>query len=685
MTVTVTRSDPSVTAPTQRELVQPRKPTSTGLRHPFRRSDSEALAAAIRTLERPRINRTRFIILLRMTLVIATSYLLFAQSQPYRIEPVTAVLLLSALASNIAFKWIPSTVVESERFAMVLVVVDTLWVTASLFYSGQLQSDFYFVYFFIPFLAAISESLVMLSMGTCLVAAGYFYLVFATQGADIAFSSPTLVRLPFLFGAASLYGYFSDRVRYERQSSILRIALEDALTGLPNRRALEERMDRAIGRLARSGGRIAILFFDLDNFKFVNDTYGHEVGDQLLIAIADRLSTNVRGIDVLGRMEGDEVGVPSRLGGDEFAVILTDVRDLDGLAQAGQRLIAAIAEPVTVNDVEVAITASVGVAVLDGEKDESKILQSETEAVRHRLFMQADRALYRAKQKGRSGLEFHDHEMDREISMRISLGRELRGVLSRDEIYVEYQPQVDLEELTVAGAEALVRWRNPERGVVEPSLFIPIAESSGEIRAIGRWILEVACGEAKRWSEEHAPGIPVVVNISAVQLRDPDLPDVVGQVLQDHKLPANLLELELTEGLLLHATPDVKKSLERLNHEIGVTISLDDFGRGFSSLEYLYRLPFDKLKVDRFFVSTMDEDSASFAIVSAIVALGKKLGLVVIAEGVERKEQAESLRSLGCDRAQGYYYSKSISSRALSDILAAGGRIVPSAATDITT
>ena len=159
-----------------------------------------------------------------------------------------------------------------------------------------------------------------------------------------------------------------------------------------------------------------------------------------------------------------------------------------------------------------------------------------------------------------------------------------------------------------------------------------------------------------------------------MQLRDPDLPDVVGQVLQDHKLPANLLELELTEGILLHATPDVRKSLEQLNHEIGVTISLDDFGRGFSSLEYLYRLPFDKLKVDRFFVSTMDEDSASFAIVSAIVALGKKLGLVVIAEGVERKEQAESLRSLGCDRAQGYYYSKSISSRPLSDILAAGGK-----------
>ena len=367
--------------------------------------------------------------------------------------------------------------------------------------------------------------------------------------------------------------------------------------------------------------------------------------------------------------------VTGKLVTTEFAVILTDVRDLDGLAQAAQRLIAAIAEPVTVNDVEVAITASVGVAVLDGEKNESKILQSETEAVRHRLFMQADRALYRAKQKGRSGLEFHDHEMDREISMRISLGRELRGVLSRDEIYLEYQPQV--------GPRGAHRYRS--RG--------SIALAQSRTRCRRTLAVHSDCGELRVRSEPSAGGfwkspaarqsggakstLPASRSLSTFRLCSSATPtcrtlwDRCSKIIS---FPLTSWSSNSPKASFCTRLPDVRKSLEQLNHEIGVTISLDDFGRGFSSLEYLYRLPFDKLKVDRFFVSTMDEDSASFAIVSAIVALGKKLGLVVIAEGVERKEQAESLRSLGCDRAQGYYYSKSISSRPLSDILAAGGK-----------
>lgn len=283
--------------------------------------------------------------------------------------------------------------------------------------------------------------------------------------------------------------------------------------------------------------------------------------------------------------------------------------------------------------------------------------------------MQADRALYQAKEQGRGTLKFHDPGMDQRITLRIALSRELRQVLERDELFVEYQPQVELGRGSITAVEALLRWRHPTRGLIGPSEFIPVLEGSGEIRAIGEWTLQTACREARTWRSIRPSGIPVSVNLSAVQFGDPDLPEMLASVLEAESLPLHLLELELTERIFLRATSVVEESLRKLHDEIGVGIALDDFGRGFSSLEYLCRFPIDKLKVDRFFVVSLEEESQSRSIVSAIIALANSLGLEVVAEGVETDHQVEFLRAHGCERAQGYYFSRPISSESLRELL----------------
>ncbi len=251
--------------------------------------------------------------------------------------------------------------------------------------------------------------------------------------------------------------------------------------------------------------------------------------------------------------------------------------------------------------------------------------------------------------------------------------------MDRNELFLEYQPQVELSQRSITGAEALVRWRHPTRGLVGPGQFIPIVETSGQIKAIGEWILKAACKEATSWMKTVPSGIPVAVNLSPVQFTDPKLPEMIVEALEEEGLPPHLLELELTEGVLLKATPEVEESLRKLHDEVGVRLSLDDFGRGFSSLEYLCRFPIDKLKVDRFFVSSIAEIAHGGAIVSAIIALGKRLQMVVVAEGVETESQLEFVRAEGCERVQGYYFSKPISSQALNKLLVEGGeRIRPS-------
>ena len=619
--------------------------------------------------------KARAIIFLRLTLVIATSYLLLTQGQAFTFPSTTVSLILVGLASSVSFFWLPRPLIESTTFGATLVVLDTIWITAVLSYSGYLGFDFYAVYFFVLFLAAVSENLAIMAMSTVLVSVAYLYSVFATMGAAAAWSSPTLIRLPFFFAVGAMYGFLTNRVRREREASerLEHMAQTDPLTNLPNRRTLEERMERGIARSFRTGDRMALLMFDLDDFKYVNDTYGHAIGDRMLIVIADRLRDNVRRTDVLGRFPSEEFNMASRLGGDEFAVFLTDFKSLDNVVKVAQRLHTLISKPAYLENLEIVTTASVGIAVVGGEVAVSPLDADSIERVRQQILVQADRALYRAKEEGRNGVKFHDPKMDREINIRIALEQELRGALDRNELFLEFQPQVELGQQSIIGAEALLRWRHPTRGMVPPNEFIPIAESSGQIQSIGEWVLRAACKEAGRWRKSHPPGVPVAVNLSPVQFRDPKLPDIVARALEEEGLSPRLLELELTEGVLLKATPEVEESLRKLHDEVGVTITLDDFGRGFASLEYLLRFPIDRLKVDRLFVGSVDEDSDSRAMVAAIIALAKSLGLVVVGEGVETESQLEFLRARGCDQIQGYYFSQPVSSQTLTNLLVSGG------------
>lgn len=624
------------------------------------------------------------IVLLRMTLVIATSYLLLAPGGWHPFGSATSWLIIAALASNILFVWLPSALIESTKFGGFLIIVDTAWITSVLFYSGYQEVDFYLVYFLVLFLAAVSESLALMTLGTILASAGYLYSVFGASGAAVAFSSATLVRVPFFVAVGALYGFLANRVRQEREANqrLLLTARRDPLTNLPNRRVLKERLELGIARTLRTGSLTAVLLIDLDEFKYVNDTHGHAFGDRLLIAISNRLKDRVRKVDVLSRLPEGELHTATRLGGDEFAVVLTEAKNLDSVAMVAEQFRTLISEPVRLEHLEIVTTASIGISVLGGGTPLPSDAAQPAEGARQRLLREADQALYRAKEEGRNTIRFYESEMDRGIKRRLALSQEMRGVLGRDELFLEFQPQVELMQRSITGAEALLRWRHPTRGLVSPSEFVPIAESSGQIQSLGEWILRSACQKASSWRKIHPPGIPVSVNLSPVQLRDPRLPEIVARTLEEEGLSPPLLQLELTEGVFLKATPEVKESLRKLHDEVGVGISLDDFGRGFSSMEYLLRFPIDKLKVDQLFVSSIDVDPHARAMVSGIIALAKKLGLVVVAEGVETESQLEFLRAEGCELAQGFYFSKPVSSQALTNVLVKGGRhIRPSPST----
>ena len=313
--------------------------------------------------------KARAIVLLRLTLVIATSYLLLAQGELPELKPVTAWLVLAALASNIPLRWLPRPVVESTRFGAGLILVDTIWISVVLFSSGHHDVDFYLVYFFVLFLAAVSENLALMTLGTVLVSVAYLSWVCVAQGGAVAWSSPTLMRLPFFFAVAALYGFLADRVRRERETSerLLDMAGRDPLTDLPNRRALEGRLEHAIARASRTGRRMALLLLDLDEFKDVNDTYGHALGDKLLISIAERLQRSLRGIDAVGRFRRGALDSPSRLGGDEFAVVLSEIGEVVDAANVAERLCELISEPVQLDTVEIATTVSIGIALFGGE------------------------------------------------------------------------------------------------------------------------------------------------------------------------------------------------------------------------------------------------------------------------------------------------------------------------------
>jgi diguanylate cyclase (GGDEF)-like protein len=403
----------------------------------------------------------------------------------------------------------------------------------------------------------------------------------------------------------------------------------------------------------RSGHPMWVLLIDLDRFKFVNDSLGHKAGDLLLKTVAARLQSSVR--------ESDTV---ARLSGDEFVAILSEYPEAALSPDVVQRVMNAVAQPVLLEGKEFFVTCSIGVASYDGNGRDAQ-----------HLIEYADIAMYAAKKQGRNSFQFFQTEMNDEAQERLSIENALRKALERDEFLLQYQPQVELESGRIIGAEALLRWRHPELGLVAPARFIALAEETGLIVPIGAWVLRTACAQARVWLDQQQahghPPLRMAVNLSARQFGQPGLVDSIATVLRETGLPASCLELELTESLFMNDVAQAVAVLHELK-ALGVTLSIDDFGTGYSSLAYLRDFPIDVLKIDRSFVNDIVTDPDDAAIVVSVIALAHNLHLRVVAEGVESYEQLAYLQSHGCDAIQGYYFSRPVAAEQFEQMVRVG-------------
>ena len=426
------------------------------------------------------------------------------------------------------------------------------------------------------------------------------------------------------------------------------LATHDTLTGLPNRALFHDRVEQELAWCRRDGSMLAILYLDLDRFKEVNDTLGHAAGDRLLVGVAGRLRTCIRETDTL-----------ARLGGDEFAIIQAGIRQLADIEMLAQRLIDAMDQAFDLAGNQVNVGVSVGIAL----RRATELAVSNADP--GILLQEADTALYRSKEEGRGVYRFFATEMNEKLLERRALESDIVTALAQGQFRLHYQPQFDLAERRVVGAEALLRWHHPVRGEVRPEAFIPLAEDCGLIVRIGEWVLREACRQAARWPSLNC----MAVNVSPVQFRRPGFVDQVKNALARVGIDGRRLELEITEGVLLHETEETLATLRRL-HAIGVTIAMDDFGTGYSSLGYLQKFPFDKIKIDRSFVAALQTDSHAAEIVRAVLRMSHAMGIRVNAEGVEQEAQANMLMEEGCEEVQGFLFSRGLDVEAFSTLLA---------------
>ena len=424
------------------------------------------------------------------------------------------------------------------------------------------------------------------------------------------------------------------------------LAYYDSLTGLPNRSLFVDRLEQAMKIADRNEQLAAVLFVDLDQFKNVNDSLGHDAGDSLLKDAAERLTSCMRASDTVARW-----------GGDEFCLLLQNVSNIDNVNIVAEKIIGSFAEPFFIESKKLFITASVGIILYPLDNNDIKS-----------LLKNADTAMYHAKEKGRNNYQFYNHEMSARLEQRLELEHELRHALERDEFMLLYQPQVDIEQGRIVGIEALIRWQHPERGMVPPDQFIGIAEETGLIVPIGEWVLQQACKQIKQLRDSELPEIHVSVNLSVRQLREASLVDKIDQVLQLSGLESSMLDLEITESMLMSDLDRVKRTLRELSG-LGVSISVDDFGTGHSSLAYLKQFPISTLKVDRSFIRDIPQDKDDVAITIAIINLARGLGIKTVAEGVESRDQLDFLKQQKCNLMQGYYFSKPVTYEEIVDLL----------------
>lgn len=445
------------------------------------------------------------------------------------------------------------------------------------------------------------------------------------------------------------------------QEKMLHMAFHDDLTGLPNRHLLKDRLNQAIKTAHHHGRIVATLFLDIDNFKRINDTLGHDAGDSLLKSVAERLRDFVRRSDTISRTPTDEVdSTIARLGGDEFTVLLSEINTSQNAAQVATRILETIRQPFMIADHEIFVTSSIGISVYphDGNNAET-------------LLKNADTAMYYAKTQGRNNFQFYAQHMNVAACERFSMENKLRKALDNKEFHLFYQPQLDIRTGNIVGVEALIRWIDSENNIVLPGVFIPLAEETGLIVPIGEWILNTACTQNKVWQDAGFPPMFVSVNISSAQFKQPSFIKTVEKALQDTGLNPHYLELELTESILMETTEAAIQTLNDLK-SMGLRISIDDFGTGYSSLSYLKRFPIDTLKIDRSFVRDVTSDPDDKAIINAIIALARSLNLKVIAEGVETIQQLVCLHEQGSDGMQGYLFSPPLPKDSLTQLLQEG-------------
>jgi diguanylate cyclase (GGDEF)-like protein len=445
----------------------------------------------------------------------------------------------------------------------------------------------------------------------------------------------------------------SERKRTEEQ--IRRLAYCDSLTGIPNRQAFLETLENELRRAKDGATRFAVLFMDLDGFKRVNDTLGHNVGDQLLMTVSDRLRETIRPSDLVSR--GEAHSNLARLGGDEFTILIPDLERVENALNVAQRVKDAMRRPFLIDGHEIFVTASIGISLYpeDGQDCNS-------------LLKYADTAMYHAKNCGKNNAQLYSSSLTMQIMSHVKLEVGLRKALKNEELYLLYQPQIDVRSGDMVGVEALVRWRHPERGIISPTEFIPLAEETGLIVPIGEWVLRTACREAKNWQHQTGRPVRMAVNLSAKQFKDENLSQIVLSALHDTGLDPRMLELELTEGTLMDNAKATLATLEQLR-AIGVYLSIDDFGTGYSSMNYLKRFDVRALKIDRSFICGLPLDSENAAITRAIIGMAHGLKMAVVAEGVETKEQLIMLEQYGCDMVQGFYLGHPSSQEAITQML----------------
>ncbi|MBC2695791.1 MAG: EAL domain-containing protein [Desulfobacteraceae bacterium] len=448
-----------------------------------------------------------------------------------------------------------------------------------------------------------------------------------------------------------MHGIVQDITKHKKTEAKIRfLAYYDVLTGLPNRQLFKEYSIRAIRMAQRDGTKLAIIFMDLDHFKRINDTLGHNAGDKLLEKISENMMVVIRASDIVTRIDNESRSKTSlsRLGGDEFTILLPDLTEIQQAATVAKRIIKCLSLPVKVAGRELYVTGSIGIAVYpdDGEDIDT-------------LLKNADTAMYHAKDAGRNNFQFYAKYMNELTLSRLNMEAELKKALERNEFILYYQPQVEVATSTIVGVEALIRWEHPESGIVSPAEFIPIAEETGLIIPIGEWVLQTACPQMAVWHKAGFNSLRIGINLSSNQFRQGDIVKSIKNILATTGLDPQHLELEITESIIMHDVEEAIATLWKLK-EMGLNLSIDDFGTGYSSMNYLKRFPLDTLKIDQSFIKDIMMDPNDQAITKATIGLARGLGLTTIAEGVETEEQLTFLRKQGCDQIQGYFFSKPV-------------------------